>query len=141
MNTFLNIIRNEERHLPTEKKFGIFLTVSFFLVCIYFFLIKKNFFIGTFSIFLALLFLIITIFKKNYLRPINQAWNILGLKIAKTTNPIILSFIYFVFFTPVAFTMRILKRDILRLSLRNENSYWVERKESSILPDSFNNQF
>jgi hypothetical protein len=35
--------------------------------------------------------------------------------------------IFFIIVTPIGFTMRILKKDLLKLKFNNKNSYWIEK--------------
>jgi hypothetical protein len=55
-------------------------------------------------------------------------------------NPIVLGMIFFFLFTPVAFFMRLFRRDQLRLQIKGDNSYWIER-ECTMRTDFFKFQF
>ena len=55
-------------------------------------------------------------------------------------SPFLKSIIFFLLFAPTAFTMRLFKRDELKLHFRKKNSYWINRSVP-INPDSFKNQF
>tara|TARA_B100000795_G_C22701820_1_gene399951 strand:- start:593 stop:802 length:210 start_codon:yes stop_codon:yes gene_type:complete len=52
---------------------------------------------------------------------------------------IALAVIFFALFTPAAFFMRLLGRDVLRLKLSKKPSHWIPRN-GQIKPESFENQ-
>ena len=46
--------------------------------------------------------------------------------------------IFFFVVTPIAFLMKILKKDLLNLKFNSENSYWIKKNESN---SKMKNQF
>lgn len=128
-----------EIRLPSNRKFGFFFTFLFCLSVIYF-INKNNNFLAYLFIFLAAIFLSITLFKPNALLPLNKLWMNFGLMLGMIVNPIVLGMIFFFLFTPVAFFMRLFRRDQLRLQIKGDNSYWIER-ECTMRTDFFKFQF
>jgi len=128
-----------EVQLPSDRKFGFFFTVVFALAAAYFYvngsLTWEYFFSAA-----ALIFFIVTIFKAETLLPLNKLWMRFGLLVGMIVSPIVLGVIFFGLFTPIAFLMRISRRDELRLKFKNKASHWISRSEP-IQADSFKHQF
>ena len=128
-----------EVELPSSKKFGFFFTLVFALVAVYFYLNDSLTWGYYFSI-AAVIFVVITIVKADFLLPLNKLWMRFGLLIGLIVSPIVLGVIFFGLFTPIAFMMRTSGRDELRLKFKNKTSHWITRSER-IQADSFKNQF
>ena len=126
--------------LPSNKDFGIFFSLIFFIISIYVFTINK---IILFYIFLSLfsLTLIFTIFKPSLLKPFNKLWMLLGYLMGRIMNPIVMGIIFFLMITPIAVISRIFKRDELLIKNKYRRSMWKQRSEKHITPESFDNQF
>ena len=125
--------------LPSNKRFGFFFAgLSLAGGCYCWFNESIN---ATYILLLvAAAFSIISLLKADLLFPANRLWMRFGLFLGSIINPIILGIIFFLLFAPTAFTMRLFKRDELKLHFRKKNSYWINRSVP-INPDSFKNQF
>ena len=99
--------------LPSNKKFGYFFSLIFLILALYLYYIKSNFFYT----FIPITTLSLIIF------------------------PILLSFIFFIIITPIAIVAKIFGRDELNLKYNQEKSYFQNRKNKSIKPSTFKNQF
>ena len=126
--------------LPSNKKFGLLFTTVFSLLGTYFYLLDKN---NIYLIFfnLALLFLLLSIFKPNILKPLNQLWMFLGFIIGKVISPLVLGVIFFGLFTPISIFMKCFGRDELRLKLVSRKSHWKRVNLGRSHVESFKNQF
>ena len=82
----------------------------------------------------------ITFIKANVLLPFNQLWMRFGVLLSIIVSPLVLGLIFFGLFTPIAFLMRLIKRDELRLKFNNKTSNWTLRNQS-IHGGSFRKQF
>ena len=80
------------------------------------------------SIFLSLLFLIITIIKPNLFTFLNKLWIKFGLLLGKIISPIIMGLVFFLVVTPVGIFLKILKKDVMGLK-RGSSSYWINRED------------
>lgn len=90
----------------------------------------------------ASLFLIIALLSPEKLSPLNRIWTGLGLLLGRLVNPLVLSALFFLVFTPMALLMRALGKDPLRLKFAAAaESYWIPRESSKIEPDSMRQQF
>ena len=125
--------------LPSNRKFGFFLTVIFLAACSYFFFVGTVTTAGIFGS-LAMLFLLVTIAKDDVLLPLNKLWMRIGLLLGMIVSPIVLGLIFFVLFTPIALIMRVIGRDELRLRLSEKESHWIERGTAT-QTDSIKYQF
>ena len=126
--------------LPSNKKFGLLFTTVFSLLGTYFYLLDKT---KIYLIFfnLALLFLLLSIFKPNILKPLNQLWMLLGFIIGKVISPLVLGVIFFGLFTPISIFMKCFGRDELRLKLVSRKSHWKRVNLGRSHVEFFKNQF
>ena len=91
--------------------------------------------------FFSIIFLFFGIIFPDYLSKLNKAWMILGLLLGKIVNPIVLGIIYFGLFTPIGLFRKIIGKDELKLKFKNINSYWLQRENVNITPETFKDQF
>jgi hypothetical protein len=78
--------------------------------------------------------------KPGLLRPLNQAWMMLGLALGAVIGPIVLGVLFFGLFTPLAIALRLAGRDELRLRRAAPGaSYW--RSRAPLEPGSFGRQY
>lgn len=130
---------NNNIELPSNRKFGYFFTLIFFIVSTYFYF-KDNYIIFYISGIISIALLLITSFKANILEPLNKIWMKFGLMLGKVISPIVMGSIFFLIFSPVGILMRLFGRDELLLRFKNKNSYWTKRNEGT-LSNSFRSQF
>tara|TARA_B100000963_G_scaffold360726_1_gene392754 strand:- start:3527 stop:3925 length:399 start_codon:yes stop_codon:yes gene_type:complete len=125
--------------LPSNKKFGFFFTLVFTFASVYFFFKDSSIWAYTFTL-TSVILLLITIIKAEALLPLNKIWLRFGLLLGMIVSPIVLGIIFFGLFTPIAFLMRIIGRDELRLKFKDKTSHWISRNDL-IQSDSFKQQF
>jgi hypothetical protein len=65
--------------------------------------------------------------NSKLLSPLNKLWFKFGIFLGKIISPFVMGVIFFIIVTPIGFTMRILKKDLLKLKFNNKNSYWIEK--------------
>tara|TARA_A100001015_G_scaffold318222_1_gene437430 strand:- start:1598 stop:1996 length:399 start_codon:yes stop_codon:yes gene_type:complete len=129
-----------ELKLPSNRKFGLTFSCIFFIFFLYFFLIANSLLSYFFLIF-SIFFLFFGIIFPNYLSKLNKLWMIFGLLLGKIVNPIVLGIIYFGLFTPIGLFRKIIGKDELKLKFKNINSYWLQRENVNITPETFKDQF
>tara|TARA_B100000900_G_C20436405_1_gene657161 strand:- start:496 stop:894 length:399 start_codon:yes stop_codon:yes gene_type:complete len=128
-----------EIKLPSNLKFGLFFSVIFFGLSIFFyFSLNDNWFY--FFSFLSCIFLLISLFRADILLPLNKLWMYFGALIGMVISPVIMGLIFFGIFTPLAILMRIFKRDELCLKFQKKKSYWIGRN-FKLNSKSFYHQF
>ncbi len=87
-------------------------------------------------------FLLVSMIRPGLLAPLNRAWLRIGLVMQRVMNPVVMGFLFFSTVTPLAFIMRLLGKDPLRLKWEPAaRSYWIERKKSDLAPESMRHQF
>ena len=111
--------------IGSNRSFGIVFFIVFLLISIY--PIFKNEDVRIWSLFLAIIFLILGIMNAKILTPLNKAWFKFGLILGKIVSPIVMGLVFFVVVTPTSFIMRILGKDLLNLKYNNNKSYWIEK--------------
>jgi hypothetical protein len=132
-------VKFSEVELPSNRKFGYFLTFVFAAVATYFYYSANVTWTYVF-VAAALLFLLVTLIKSDALLPLNKLWMQFGLLLGMIVSPIVLGVIFFGFFTPIAMLMRLSGRDELRLKFTHKASHWILREEP-IKSESFKHQF
>ena len=128
-----------EVELPSNKKFGFFFTSIFGLAALYFYVNSSISPAYTMAA-VSTIFLLVTIVKNEILLPFNKLWMRFGLLLSIIISPIVLGIIFFGLFVPIAFVMRLKRRDELRLKFNKKPSHWIPRREP-IQPETFKNQF
>ena len=126
--------------LPSNRNFGFFFTTVFVLFGAYLLVYgKTNIAIPIFAI--GTLLLAITLLKEELLLPLNKLWMLIGLLLGIIVSPIVLSIIYFGLFVPIAYGMRLVGRDELRLKSKDRTSFWRLKETSGPSVSTFKNQF
>jgi len=122
--------------IGSNRSFGIVFFIVFLLIAIYPLINQGE--IRVWSVLISLLFLILGIINSKILTPLNKAWFKFGIFLGKIISPIIMGIIFFFVVTPIAFLMRILKKDLLNLKYNKNSSYWIEKTD---LKSTMKNQF
>ena len=125
--------------LPTNRTFGFFFTVVFFVLSVYTYYLGKVF-LANFSGSLGAIFLLLTIFRVRILFPLNKLWMRLGFLLGMVVNPVIMGIIFFGVFTPVGMVIRLFGRDELHLKNLNQSTKWIDCKNNKT-SGTFKNQF
>ena len=121
--------------LPSNKKFGLFFVLIFFLLGLFFFTSDNSNAYIFFSISLSLL--IISFICPSIFKIPNFLWMKLGMTLGMIVSPIILSVLFFFVITPIGLLLKVFGKDVLLIKNKNENSFWIKRKvkpESMIEP-------
>jgi len=112
----------------SNRSFGVVFFIFFLLIAIW--PMFKGGEIRIWSILLSLFFLTFGILNSKVLTPLNYFWIKFGDLLGRVIAPVVMGFIFFLVVTPIGLFMRILGKDILRLSLSNEKSYWIKREKN-----------
>jgi len=122
--------------IGSNRSFGIVFFIVFLLIAIYPLINQGE--IRVWSVLISLLFLILGIINSKILTPLNKAWFKFGIFLGKIISPIVMGVIFFLVVTPIAFLMRILKKDLLNLKYNKNSSYWIEKTDPK---STMKNQF
>ncbi len=125
----MNVLPNK----TSNKKFGYFFTVIFFLISIYFFsLNNSNLFYS--MLIISLFFLIISYLRDHWLKELNNSWFRLGLFLSKIISPIIIGIIFYFLITPFGIIKWI-------ISGRNKKNIKTNWRSYSKIKSEFKNPF
>ena len=124
------------KNKSTNRSFGIVFFIVFLIVAFYPFFNNED--IRVWSLFIAIIFLILGLLNSKILTPLNSVWFRFGLLLGKIVSPVIMGIIFFTIVTPIAFFMRILGKDLLNLRYNNDKSYWIKKDNTKSL---MKNQF
>ena len=136
-------MKTSELQLPTNKKFGFFFTAIFLIATTYFYINNaSSSVVSTLSV-VSLSFLVATLVNPDVLLPLNKLWMRFGLLLGMIISPIVMGIIFFGLFTPMSLTMRLFRRDELRLRFKNKKTHWILRDfpDGDELSDSFKHQY
>ena len=122
--------------IGSNKSFGTVFFIVFTLIGLYPLLKGGN--LNIISILIGIIFLILGILNSRFLTPLNKIWFKFGIFLGQIISPIVMGIIFFLVVTPIAFIMRILGKDVLRLKKKNDNSYWIKKTD---LKSKMKNQF
>ena len=111
--------------ISSNRSFGIVFFIVFLLVSIY--PIFKGDDIRIWSLFIAIIFLILGLLNSKIITPLNIAWFKFGLILGKIVSPIVMGVIFFLIVTPISFIMKISRKDLLNLKYNNNKSYWIPK--------------
>ena len=111
--------------IGSNKSFGIVFFIVFLIISIYPLIDEGN--IRIWSLVISVFFLVLGLLNSKILTPLNKIWFKFGIFLGKIVSPLIMGLIFFVVVTPIAFLMRILKKDLLNLKFNKNSSYWIEK--------------
>tara|TARA_B110001452_G_scaffold231915_1_gene208992 strand:+ start:585 stop:974 length:390 start_codon:yes stop_codon:yes gene_type:complete len=129
-------MNNSKTKLPSNKSFGILFFIVFTIISIYP-LINDNS-IRLWSLIVGIIFLILGLVNSKLLIPLNIVWMKLGMFLGIIVSPIVMGIIFFFVVTPTALIMKILRKDLLNLTMNKSSSYWIEKDK---IKSSMKNQF
>ena len=122
--------------ISSNRSFGIVFFIVFILITFYPLINQGE--IRIWSVFISLLFLMLGIINSKILTPLNKVWFKFGIFLGKIISPIVMGLIFFLVVTPIAFLMRMLKKDLLNLKFNKNNSYWIKKTDPK---STMKNQF
>ena len=123
----------------TQKQnivFGVLFFALFLIIGL--FPLKSGENIRVWSIFLSLIFLIISIVKPKLFTHLNKLWIEFGILLGKIISPIIMMLVFFIIITPTGLLLRIFGKDVMRLKKNKNSSYWIDRRDNA---QSMKNQY
>jgi hypothetical protein len=122
--------------ISSNRSFGIVFFIVFLLIAFYPLINQGE--IRIWSVLISLLFLILGIINSKILTPLNKVWFKFGIFLGKLISPIVMGIIFFLVVTPIAFLMRMLKKDLLNIKFNKNSSYWIKKTDPK---STMKNQF
>tara|TARA_B100000989_G_C19527500_1_gene467714 strand:- start:1769 stop:2158 length:390 start_codon:yes stop_codon:yes gene_type:complete len=118
--------KQTDLNLKQNITFGLFFFIIFLIYGIYPLIGGEK--IKVWSVSISLLLLLITLIKPKLLNWLNKKWIKLGILLGRIISPIIMALIFFFVVTPCGLIVRIIKKDLMGLNIK-EKSYWIVRNE------------
>jgi hypothetical protein len=132
--------REEEVKGPPDRQFGLVFTVVFAILAFWPVIWGRP--VRWWSAALSAVFLTASLVAPRILAPLNRVWLWIGLLLHKCVSPIVLGLVFFSTVTPIAFLLRALGKDPLRLRLDPAApTYWLDRRPPGPSGESMPNQF
>jgi len=101
-----------------------------------------NVFVGGIFLTISIIALIISVFAPLLIMPVYKIFLFVGKIIGSVVTTLILSIVFYCVFTPIGVILRLTKRDVLGMEIDKEKeSYWVERNDRDMKPESMEKQF
>ena len=123
--------------LPSNKKFGLFFSLIFFLACIYFLYFNLLFYLSIALLFLSIIFLLLALFFQEKLSKLNILWFKLGVFLGKIISPIVCGIIYFLVIIPFGIFYKIFSYN----SKKKTDSYYKKIKNEKYDFNYFKRQY
>jgi hypothetical protein len=90
----------------------------------------------------AVAFALLALLWPAVLQPLNRAWLAVGRLLHRVVSPLVMSAVFFLCVTPVAWIMRLRGKDVLLLARRPDlSSYWIAREASPPPAETMKRQF
>ena len=126
---------NVNRKNSSNKSFGIVFFIFFLAVSFYPLIYDEGY--RLWALIISLIFLILGLINSSILTPLNLLWFKFGMMLGKVVSPIIMGLVFFCVVTPTGLIMRLFKKDLLNLKIKEKKSYWIKRKTKSKMKNQF----
>ena len=138
--TSINVASAALSRMPSDRSFGFFFSLVFFLCG----LVSKESldesFVFLFFIF-SLAFFAISLVRAEKLRKLNLIWFQIGKALGRIINPIAIGILFYAVVSPIAIVTRLFGRDELRLRRVGSDSYWISLPPPKDNLNDFQTQF
>ena len=114
--------------ISSNRSFGIVFFIVFFLISIWPLLDEQS--LRIWSLVVSSIFLVLGLLNSKLLTPLNLVWTKFGELLGKIISPIVMGIVYFAIITPMGIFMRLIRKDLLKTKLSNNNSYWIKRSKN-----------
>ena len=117
---------NSKIKISSNRSFGIVFFFVFLIISLWP-LTNENP-LRVWSIFVAIIFLILGLMNSKLLTPLNKLWFKFGLFLGSIISPIVMGIVFFLVVTPTGFVMKIMGKDLLNKKYdKKKKTYWINR--------------
>jgi hypothetical protein len=122
------------------RRFGITMAGGFTLITLLIAARHHHSIVPTWSI--AVVFLVLGLLIPRVLAPVYTGWMCFGKVLGWINTRILLSAMFYLIFTPIAFALKLLRKDLLDLRFKDgRNSYWIKRPDVPFRREDYEHQF
>ena len=123
--------------ISSNRNFGLVFFIVFLIVALWPLKYEED--IRLWSLVLSIIFFILGIFNSRLLAPLNRLWFKFGIFLGTIVSPIIMGIVFFLVVTPIGGFMRLLGKDLLKMSkIKQASTYWIKRdKQQSTMKKQF----
>ena len=131
-------MEKEKIKIGSNRSFGIVFFIVFLLISLWPLIDAGD--LRVWSLIVSFIFLVLGLLNSSILNPLNKLWYKFGIILGNLISPLIMGIIFFTIVTPIAYILRIFKKDVLKLKFRSDeiNSYWIKKEN---LKNSMKKQF
>ena len=122
--------------ISSNRSFGILFSIVFALIAVWPLMYQGE--LRLWSILISLVFLFLGLINSRLLYPLNVIWVKFGELIGKIVAPLVMAIIFFIILTPIGLLLRLAGKDLLKIKLNKNPSYWINREKE---PGSMDRQF
>ena len=120
------MLNNSKIKINSNRSFGIVFFFVFVIVSLWPLANENS--LRVWSIFVAIIFLILGLMNSKLLTPLNILWFKFGKLLGFIIAPIVMGIVFFVVITPTGLIMKIIGKDLLNNKYNNKiKSYWINR--------------
>ena len=120
------MLNNSKIKINSNRSFGIVFFFVFVIVSLWPLTNENS--LRVWSIFVAIIFLILGLMNSKLLTPLNILWFKFGKLLGFIIAPIVMGIVFFVVITPTGLIMKIIGKDLLNNKYNNKiKSYWINR--------------
>ena len=118
--------KNSKIKINSNRSFGIVFFFVFLIISLWPLTNENS--LRVWSIFVAIIFLILGLMNSKLLTPLNILWFKFGKLLGFIIAPIVMGIVFFVVITPTGLIMKIIGKDLLNNKYNNKiKSYWINR--------------
>ena len=123
--------------IPSNRSFGFLFCIVFLAISLW--PLKSQEDLRLWAFILSLFFLVLGVLNSKFLTPLNKLWLKFGFFLGTIASPVVMGVVFFIVVTPIGLFMRLLGKDLLRIS-KSEllSTYWISReKQNSTMKKQF----
>jgi low temperature requirement protein LtrA len=122
------VTKHDDVEMGSERGFGLVFAAVFAIIALW-----PTIFYGAaprwWATLIAIMFVVVALFRSAWLRPLNFVWFRFGLLLGRIVTPVVMAALYVTTIVPIGLFLRLRGKDLLRLKREPERkSYWIERE-------------
>ena len=120
------MLHKSKIEMSSSRSFGIVFFIVFIIISLWPLTYDSQ--IRVWSMFIAIVFLILGLINSKLLTPLNRIWFKFGILLGALVAPIVMGIVFFLVVTPIGLFMRIMGNDLLnRKKDKKKETYWIKR--------------